>query len=76
MSAATELDGGAELHDAHFVAVFLAEEGHCAELAGFFDGHCSLFFEGYVGTYFLVYETFDLREFLVGDLLEVAEVEA
>ena len=35
--AAAELDAVAKLHDAHFVAVLLTEEGHGAHFLGFFD---------------------------------------
>ena len=76
MAAAAELDAVAELDHSHPVAVLLAEEGDCAHLLCLLHSGVAHLFKGEI----LADEGVDLvlyvADLLVGELLEVAEVEA
>ena len=76
MDAATELAARTETHHAHGVAIFLAEESHGAKLLGFLHGHVAVLVESIVGADHAVHDLLHLTQLLVGDLLEVGEVEA
>ena len=76
MATAAELHGVAELHHAHLVAVFLAEEGDGPHLACLVDGAVAVFLEGDILANLLVHKVFHLAQLLGCHLLEVREVEA
>ena len=73
--AAAELDAVAKLHDAHFVAVLLTEEGHSAHFLGFFDVDVAMVLQGQVFADARVDQAFHLAQLLGRDFLEVGEVE-
>ena len=76
MDTATELARRTETHYAHLVAVLLAEEGNGTHLASLIERHLAMLIERNVLTNHVVDKAFHLTQFFVGDLLEVAEVEA
>ena len=75
MCTAAELYAGAVFHHAHFVAVFLAEEGHSAELLGFGDGHSAVLLQRQALAYHAVHATLHIANLLLAQLGKVAEVE-
>ena len=76
MAAAAQLHTGAEADHSHAVAVFLAEEGHGAEFLGAGHSGGALLIEGEVAADQFVNPLFNSRYLLIGQLLEVGEVEA
>ena len=76
VGAAAKLDGGAVAHDAHFLAVLLAEEGHRAQGFGLGDGHVAMLVERHVLADATVDDLLHAADLLVGHLAEVGEVEA
>ena len=76
VGAAAKLNGGAVAHDAHFLAVLLAEEGHRAQGFGLGDGHVATLVERQVLADATVDDLLHAADLLVGHLAEVGEVEA
>ena len=76
MCAAAEFNGVTVADHTHLLAVFFAEEGHGAHVAGRGDGHTAVLVErdgaAHVGVGYMLH----LTDLLGGELLEVAEVEA
>ena len=75
MDTATELHARTELHHAHPVAILLAEEGDGAELLCLLDRHVAVVLKRNVLTDHIVDEALHAADFLIGDLLEMCEVE-
>ncbi len=76
MDAAAQLHAVSELDDAHLVAVLLAEESQCAELARFVYRHVAVLLQRDVLPYLFVDHPLYRAYLFVGHLLEVREVEA
>ena len=76
VAAAAELHAGAEPDDSHAVAVLLAEQGDGAHSAGLVHRGVALLLERQVLAYELVDPALHQHDLLVGELLEVGEVEA
>ena len=76
VAAAAELHALPELHHAHVVAVFLAEEGDGAELLGLLDGDVAMVLQGDVLADAGIDDALHLAQLLGCHLLEVAEVKA
>ena len=76
VAATAELNGVAELHHAHLVAILLTKQGNGTHLLGFIDGTVAEFLQWDVGANLLVDDVFHLAQLLGCDLLEVREVEA
>ena len=76
MASAAELDARAELDHAHGVAVFLAEEGYSSHSIGLGHSGIALLFERHIAADQGVDLMLHLAYLGIGELLEVAEVEA
>ena len=76
VATAAELNAVAKLHDAHLVAVLLAEEGDGAQFLGLLDGGVAMVLQGQVLSDLIVHQSLHLAQFLGCHLLEVREVEA
>ena len=76
VDATTELAAGSETHNAHRIAVFLAEQSHCTHGLSLFYGRIAVFVEWQILADEIVYKAFHLTKLFVCHLLEVREVEA
>ena len=71
MATTAELNAIAKLHDAHVVAIFLAEEGDGTQFLGVFNGHVAMVLQRNVFADAAVDDAFHLTDFLWCHLLEV-----
>ena len=76
MDTAAEFARRSEAHDAHGIAILLAEESDGAHLLSLVHRHVAVLIAGQVLAYHAVDQPFHLAQLLVADLLEVGEVEA
>ena len=76
VSAAAKLHGAAIFDDAHFIAIFLAEESHGTHLSGLGDRHASVLVASDGEAHALVGESLHARQLFRRHLLEMREVKA
>ena len=75
MRTATQFNGRSVTDYTHFVAIFLAEERHCAHRFSLRDRDIAIFLQRQIFTYLPVDRPFDLADFLICQFPEVGEIE-